>query len=374
MSLTDEIRETRTEIHSDAYSMSVGELVNLYKDGELNIHPEFQRIYRWSQPQKSSLIESILLGIPLPSIFVAQGPDGVWDVIDGVQRLSTIFQFLGVLKDENEQLLAQLPLTKTKYLPSLEKTTWEDNDSHQGIGVENQLLIKRSKIDVKIILRESSESSKYELFRRLNSLGTQLSDQELRNVLILMADREFYQWLLDLVNHNEFNTCIALSDQAIEKRYNMELAVRFLAFRDFNFSTSSTIGDIGQFLDEFVIEQANSEMFDKAKEMQIFSQTFELLERALGEDSFRRYDPVRKKYHGGFLISAFETLAISTGYQLDRGIDVTPSQLREISKSLWGDQIFLNSTGAGINASRRISAIIPHGRKLLGDTNVNTNN
>lgn len=81
--------------------MSIGEITSLYKDNELDIHPEFQRVFRWSLPQKSKLIESVLLGIPLPSIFVSQRDDGVWDVIDGVQRLSTIFEFIGIFKGGN---------------------------------------------------------------------------------------------------------------------------------------------------------------------------------------------------------------------------------------------------------------------------------
>ena len=83
MSLTAEIAKHRAEIRSDAYSMSVGELVSMYKENELHIRPQFQRLFRWSPFQKSRFIESILLGIPIPSIFVYQRPDGVWDVIDG---------------------------------------------------------------------------------------------------------------------------------------------------------------------------------------------------------------------------------------------------------------------------------------------------
>lgn len=71
MSLNEEIKARRAEIRSDGYPMSIGELINMYKDGGLNIHPEFQRFFRWTVEQKSKLIESILLGIPLPSIFVS---------------------------------------------------------------------------------------------------------------------------------------------------------------------------------------------------------------------------------------------------------------------------------------------------------------
>ena len=71
MSLEDEILAGRQSVHTDNTKMSFGELANLYKDGDIIISPEFQRTFRWSNSQKTRLIESILLGIPLPSIFVA---------------------------------------------------------------------------------------------------------------------------------------------------------------------------------------------------------------------------------------------------------------------------------------------------------------
>ena len=194
MALSDEIREHRAEIRSDSYPMSVGELVNLYKDGELDVHPEFQRFYRWTPMQKTRLIESLLLGIPLPSIFVSQRENGVWDVIDGLQRLSTIFQLIGILNDEQGNPVEPLVLMKTKHLPSLDNRMWHAVETHEGIGSDNQLIIKRSKIDVNIVLRESSKDSKYELFQRLNTGGSLLSPQELRNVLMIMIDPEFYRW------------------------------------------------------------------------------------------------------------------------------------------------------------------------------------
>ncbi|MBW4517427.1 MAG: DUF262 domain-containing protein [Timaviella obliquedivisa GSE-PSE-MK23-08B] len=69
--LQQEIDSKRQEIRSDGYSMSIGEWISLYEDGEIDIHPEFQRFFRWTNYQKTSLIESLLLGIPIPPIFVS---------------------------------------------------------------------------------------------------------------------------------------------------------------------------------------------------------------------------------------------------------------------------------------------------------------
>jgi len=180
--LQDEIDKSRAVIRTDGYSMSIGEWISLYERSEIDIHPEFQRFFRWSPKQKSRLIESILLGIPIPQIFVAQREDGVWDVVDGLQRLSTIYQFAGILQDKDKKVVPPLELERTKYLPSLEGKKWDDpDDPDNSLTSSQRLIIKRSKIDVSIILRESDEASKYELFQRLNTGGSPLSEQEVRN-------------------------------------------------------------------------------------------------------------------------------------------------------------------------------------------------
>ncbi len=178
MDLQQEIDARRAEIRTDEYAMSIGEWISLYENKELDIHPEFQRFFRWSIWQKSRLIESILLGIPIPTIFVSQRKDGVWDVVDGLQRLSTIFQFVGILRKEDNALEPPLILERTEYLPSLKGVAWdsgnilsqqtlplEDGNLHpQTLTATQRLLIRRAKIHVSIILRESDENNKFELF------------------------------------------------------------------------------------------------------------------------------------------------------------------------------------------------------------------
>ncbi|MEL6333394.1 MAG: DUF262 domain-containing protein, partial [Cyanobacteria bacterium J06626_26] len=72
MSLETEISQYAAKVSTDSYSMSVGELISMYRDGELNIHPEFQRFFRWKVEQKSRFLESLLLGIPVPPVFVSE--------------------------------------------------------------------------------------------------------------------------------------------------------------------------------------------------------------------------------------------------------------------------------------------------------------
>jgi hypothetical protein len=150
--------------------MSIGEITNLYRDEELDIHPEFQRIYRWEDDQKTSLVESILLGIPLPSIFVAQAESGIWDVVDGVQRLSTILQFQGVLLDDEGNLVPPLVLRGTRYLPSLNGKVWEDG-ANSSLTSAQRLDFKRAKLD----LRSSSASQIRKASTICSSVSTRMA-------------------------------------------------------------------------------------------------------------------------------------------------------------------------------------------------------
>ena len=370
MGLEQEIKDRSAEVHSDGYSMSVGELMNLYRDDELDIHPEFQRFYRWSPEQKSRLIESILLGIPLPSIFVSQREDGVWDVVDGLQRLSTIFELVGVLKDENAHALPPLTLTKTKYLPSLEGMKWEDDDPKVAIGRPNQLIIRRSKIDVKIILRESSEDTKYELFQRLNTGGSQLSEQELRNAVLMMVNPDAYRWVDELAKFPDFQACVPLSNRLKNQQYDLELVTRFLVFRRLDEKELSSIGDIGEFLTDKITSLAQSDTFEKtlATEKKAFEFTFARLASSLDENSFRRYNSQEDRHLGAFLISAFEPIAMGLGYNFEKYSEngkANTLDIEKISKNLWANKEFLNNSGSGVSASSRIRRNIPLGRRIF---------
>jgi hypothetical protein len=243
-----EISTRRREIFTDAYSMSIGEITNLYRDEELDIHPEFQRIYRWEDDQKTSLVESILLGIPLPSIFVAQAESGIWDVVDGVQRLSTILQFQGVLLDDESNLVPPLVLRGTRYLPSLNGKVWEDG-ANSSLTSAQRLDFKRAKLDLKIIKRESDPKSKYDLFQRLNSYGSKLTPQELRSCLLISANREFYFWLKELSEYPSFRSMIALNERLLREQYDIELALRFIILRRLPEARLSEIRNVGEFLD-----------------------------------------------------------------------------------------------------------------------------
>lgn len=192
MSLQEEIEKKAKKIHTSGYPMSIGELISLYNDEEIDLHPEFQRFFRWTPLQKARFIESILIGIPIPSIFVYQREDGIWDVIDGVQRLSAVFEFVGILKDEKGEKLLPGRMVKTDILPSLEGKMWkpdkdEDEDEPENfLTMSQRIEFKRAKFDVIIMKEDGDQDARYELFQRINTGGTEV---ELRRFLLAAKEK-----------------------------------------------------------------------------------------------------------------------------------------------------------------------------------------
>ena len=362
MNLEDEVNTHRKSIRTDGYPMSVGELSTMYRDGELELHPEFQRFFRWSPRQKSRLIESLLLGIPIPSVFVHQRADGVWDVVDGLQRLSAIFEVMGILNGDDGKVRPPLILEPTKYLPSLGGKTWGANEADQnGIGGTLQRVLKRTKLDVKIVLRESDADTKLELFQRLNTGGTPLSGQELRNCQILMVNPDTLEVLKALASEDSFQNAIALSDRNFEEQYDLELVIRFIALRQRD--ANAPLGDLGPFLDEEIVKIAKNDNYDWQKEQEVFRNTFTAITDSCEDNAFRRYNPQKDRFSGGFSVSAFEVLALGLGYHF-KDAAYTPPDLVEKAKCLWRDHEVIQNM-RGRRSGERLKSTLEFGRTFL---------
>lgn len=365
MSLQDEIIERSSKIYRDAYQMSIGELINLYRDGEMDIHPEFQRVFRWSESQKTRLIESIMLNIPIPSIFVSQDDEGVWDVIDGVQRLSTIFQFVGIFKDENNKEFTPLVLQKTDYLPSFDGMMWDNpKNPEKSFIKEQQLAFKRARIDVIIVKKESDPNTKYELFQRLNTGGSNLSDQEVRNCLMIMTNRDFYKFLDELAKNSDFNECVSITDRKEDEQFKLELILRLLISVKMNLDDTSNYNDLRELLDREtikILETIKEEDYETIKDR--FNRTFKILNESLGEDSFKKYS--EDKHKGAFLVSAFQGIAPGIYMNIDNIEKNKSGILVNKIRDFYETETYVKSTQKGARAVPRFKDLTLLGKEFF---------
>lgn len=356
MSLQEEITKKAGEIYREAYQMSIGELINLYKDEELDIHPEFQRVFRWTDYQKTKLIESIMLNIPIPQIFVSQSEDGTWDVIDGVQRLSTIFQFVGILKDESGELVPPLVLKATDDLPSFAGVKWQ-GESDLTFTKEQQLTLKRARLDVIIIKKESDLNTKYELFQRLNTGGSLLSDQEVRNCLVIMSNKKIYTLLDELTKYSSFDKCVKISDRKSDEQYAMEMTVRLLVASAINWDNVSKYNELSELLDKEILNICSDENYDIEQVKRDFMNMADILYGTIGEDVFRKYD--NGKHSGPFLASAFQAIAVGVFANINEIMEYPDknSWLREKVESLYTEEVYIRNTVPGVRAIPRFKEL-----------------
>src|SRR5258708_36415308 len=95
--LINEMDTRMKKVHTNSLDLSFNELLDMRSAGELNISPEYQRLFQWSEGARSRFIETLLLEMPIPPIFVVEVDDGKWELIDGLQRISSYLHFIGQL-------------------------------------------------------------------------------------------------------------------------------------------------------------------------------------------------------------------------------------------------------------------------------------
>lgn len=363
--LNDEIDEAQRLVKTDAYQMSIGEVVNMYKDGELVINPDFQRLFRWEIGQKSKLIESLLLGIPLPSIFVFEKQDSKWELIDGLQRISTLLEFMGELKEPiTGQAKPPTALVATKYLPSLDKAVWEKSSLIEDVALDEQnpltgpqqLSIKRSRLSVEILKRPSDNATKYDLFQRLNAGGIAANAQELRNCIIIMVNPQYAAFMRGLADSPSFLTVLAASEDQIEKQRHMEYVSRFLVHTYVPYDGKL---DVEEFIDEGIVQLAAANEIYQAGST--FDATFSLLSQAYGNNALRRFQNGSPTGRVG--LAAFECIAVGIARNI-ANVQAKPNPAAYIQQRIaefWNAPGVQNFFAAGLRGTIRIQRTIPFG-------------
>lgn len=190
---------------------SIFELKRRYdKSKTLILNPDFQRNNVWKAKQKSELIESILMGIPLPIIYLFENTKGDKQVVDGRQRLTTIFDYLN-----NKFALIDLNILKT-----------EVSKKFKDLNTQLQSKIEDYQIQSYTIQPPTPETVKFDIFDRVNRGGTRLNNQEMRNALYLGKSTDL---LIMLSESSEFlkATGSSLSSKRMKDKY---IILRFLGF------------------------------------------------------------------------------------------------------------------------------------------------
>lgn len=387
MSLDQEIERAARQVSTDAFSLTIGEIANMYRDGDIQINPDFQRLFRWDIERKSRLIESILVRIPLPSIFVFELPDSKWEVIDGLQRLSTILEFMGELKDpDTTDLIHPLALVGTQYLPSLRGAFWSENlkskrisldvekfekfpndfidnsDVYFALDGDIQRAIKRTKIGVQLLEKKSDPKSKYDLFQRLNSGGIVANDQEIRNCAIVMVNPEFYKKLKEFAEGERFSKLIPLGQSSIRKSNHLDNLSKIISFsfKDYHIGV-----DIEEFVTNSMVEIASWDKNEIDKMFNSLNEGMDLLIESCGYNALRPYRD--GEFRGRIGRTSMEIILVGLLKCLDT-VKRKPDPkyfVHEQVIGFWASDNSKKFSAAGIAGTDRVQFTVPLGIALF---------
>jgi len=321
--LQTQLNKERRLVSFDSYDMTVKQIFDMFADGSIFVPPEYQRQFVWDETRESNLVESIFLGIPVPSLFMATNADSTWEIVDGVQRLSTIAHFMGGA--ETAERVGRKGVLKIK---GLEKISELDGLSYESLSKSMQLLFQTRPIRVTVLNDKSDLSVRFDLFERLNTGGVLLTNQEIRNCIFR---GDFNADLKSLAKNKDFASAVKLKASDEYNGTAEEYVLRFFAYLDDRGSFEHSVKD---FLNSYMKKNSAKKISPAKKKL--FRETMSVLARAF---------PAGIKRGQSSTTSAvlFEALAIGVAIAIKDGKAIKLNKL----KALVADQQLAKfSTGA----------------------------
>jgi hypothetical protein len=271
-----ELADQRRRVDFDTYDVTVDELLRRVARRRIDIAPIYQRQFRWDFARQSRLIESVLLGIPVPPLFMATNSSvdnqNQWEVVDGLQRLLTLVNFAG---DEDARVAAKLDNEKTLILTDMDKLTKFDGFEFASLPDDIRTAFEDRPIRVVVLNDKSDLQVRYDLFERLNTGGVRLTPQEIRECVYRGA---FMNLLDELAHTQDFRKVVILAENRWKDGTPQDFVLRFFAFLE-NYRHFSHLVD--SFLKDFTDAAHKDPRVEERRS--VFEQTFGFLARCFPE-------------------------------------------------------------------------------------------
>ena len=270
-----ELKQQRRSVGFDTYDITVKQLVDMVSEGQIKVAPDYQRHFVWGADRQSALIESVYLGIPVPSLFMATNEDSTWEVIDGLQRITTILNFVKPIFRDGvpDASISLLKISGLEKVPSLNGATFSD------LPETLRLSFLTRPIRITVLNDLSDHQFRFDLFERLNTGGIILHEQEIRNCVF---QGPFNDFIKECARDERVDQIFKKSKR--EGRGNVEeLILKFFAFFEERENFKHSVKD---FLNEYMDHKTKS-FKDKLKLSKLFDQTFSELCEALPDGIVR---------------------------------------------------------------------------------------
>lgn len=332
------------------YDYAVRTLIDMVLEEDLLLNPDYQRQYRWDDLKASRFIESILLNIPVPVIYLAEEKDGTFSVIDGQQRLTSLLRF--IKPDVGEEFRVD----GLKVRADINGLAFDDLER------SDKSAITKRPIRCIVVLNESDQALKFEVFERLNTGSSKLTDQEVRNCIY---HGNFNDLIKKLAINEHFLELISLPEKNRNNMKAEELVLRFFAYRDLDDGTDYP-GGYTEYLNNYM-EYNRSLPASRIEELRnLFNDTVELLYSTLGvRVAFRRpIDQINPDRFAHTLINGaiYESQMIVYSKLIEDGIQMSDLRERTLSSfaqdRYWGS--LFQGTAKKATAIKRSAELLQH--------------
>jgi hypothetical protein len=255
--LQSQLDSQRRKVDVDHFDVTIRELVRMTSEGELERAPLYQRKFRWDEHDESHLIESILLGLPIPSVFVATNANGTWEVVDGLQRLSTVIHFVA----DPPELLESIGKTAPLRLVGLEKVSKLNGLLFADFPTPLRLTFFRRALRVTALSDKSDYHVRFDMFERLNRGGISLTAQEVRGCIFRGS---FNDLLRELADNEAFRRLVKLQKQKQDDGTREELVLKFFAYLE---NRHVFKGAVTEFLNDYMKAATTSFEYDAGRDL-----------------------------------------------------------------------------------------------------------
>jgi len=338
------------DLLTSAVDYNLSSLTALLRNKQIDLSPKYQRRNRWTDLRKSRLVESFLMNVPVPPIFLNEDEYGHYSVIDGKQRLTAVYDFLrGSFALKGLEVFSELNGKKVDELPATLQTALET----------------RANIRAIIILRQSDPDIKYQVFQRLNTGGIRLNPQEIRNSA---WPGPLNTMILDESTTPEFHVALGIKDRSKSALYremrDAEFVLRFLTFKD-DWSTFS--GGMGRRLDSFMARNHAMAEGDVEALRAEFREAVAKSVAAFGAHAFRRWVPEKSTWRQQVLAAAFDAEIFAVLDFDKKVLQEHQDELIDGLKALFDDSEFRQSVDAATNTPSYFKDRISILRKMISD-------
>ena len=303
----------------------------------IDIAPKYQRRERWNIDAESALIESFLLNVPVPPVYLAEDDFGTYSVIDGKQRITAVSKYLD----------GKFPLSNLQKYSEIEGFYFSDLPS----ALRNALSI-RPYLRVVTLLKQTDPRLKYEVFTRLNTGGQPLLPQEIRNALYRGALNDL---LFELAKNEFLRDQLKIStnrESAYTEMTDVEMTLRYFTLKH---SWEKFSGDYRRSMDGFMAMHQNASRAELNKMGHDFDGTIDRCRTLWGDTAFRRFS--NGSLRDQFLAAVFDAQMIAASSLSEtqfKKVVKKPNTLRNYTRALFEDRAFDQAVRMNTNTATKV--------------------